>query len=44
MSQDSASIAQPRFNLDLFCDLHMLLGLSRLLSLLEAMNALTKFA
>jgi len=44
MSHDSVSIAQARFNLDLFCDLHMLLGLSCLLPLLEVMNALIKFA
>jgi hypothetical protein len=37
-------IFQTKFNLDLLCDLHMLLGLSCLLPLLEAMNALIKFA
>ncbi len=44
MLQDSASVAQARFNLDLLCDLHMLLGLSCLLPLLEVVNALIKFA
>jgi len=44
ISQDNASIAQARFNLILFCDLPLLLGLSCLLPLLEAVNALIKFA
>ncbi len=44
MSQDSVSIAQARFNLNLLCDLHMLLGLSCLLPLLEIVHALIKFA
>jgi hypothetical protein len=44
MSQDNVSITQTRFNLDLLCDLHMLLGLSCLLPLLEVMHALIKFA
>ncbi len=44
MSQDNASVIQARFNLNLFCDLHMLLNLFYLLPLLEAMNALIKFA
>ncbi len=43
MSQDNVSIVQAMFNLDLFNDLHML-GLFCLLPLLEAMNALIKFA
>jgi hypothetical protein len=33
-----------RFNLDLFCDLHILLGLFYLLPLLEVMNTWIKFA
>ncbi len=44
MSQDNVSTVLARFNLDLLCDLHMLLGLSSLLPLLEAMHALIKFA
>jgi hypothetical protein len=32
------------FNLDLFCDLHMLMGMFCLLPLLESMNVLIKFA
>jgi len=44
MSQDSVSIVQTRFNLNLLCDLHMLLGLFCLLPLLEAVHALIKFA
>jgi hypothetical protein len=43
MSQDSVSVAQAMFNLDLFCDFHMLMGLSCLLPLLESVNALIKF-
>jgi hypothetical protein len=43
MSQDNVLIVQARFNLDLFCDLHMLLGLFRLLPLLEAVNVLIKY-
>jgi len=35
MSKDNVSIVQARFNLDLFCDLHML-GLFCLVPLLEA--------
>jgi hypothetical protein len=35
MSKDNVSVVQARFNLDLFCDLHML-GLFCLLPLLEA--------
>jgi len=42
MSWDNVSIDQARFNLAL-CDLHML-GFFCLLPLLEAMNALIKFA
>ncbi len=44
MSKDNVLVAQARFNLNLFCDLHMLLGLFCLLPLLEAVNALIKFA
>jgi hypothetical protein len=44
MSHDNVFIVQARFKLDLFHDLHILLGLSYLLPLLEAMNALIKFA
>ncbi len=44
MSNDNVSAAQARSNLDLICDLHMLLSLSYLLPLLEAMNVLIKFA
>jgi hypothetical protein len=44
ISQDIALIAQAKSNLNLFCDLHMLLGLSYLLPLLEVVNALIKFA
>jgi hypothetical protein len=43
MSQDNVLIVQARFNLDLFCDLHMLLGLFCLLPLLEAVNFLIKY-
>jgi hypothetical protein len=43
MSQDIVSIVQAMFNLNLLCDLHMLMGLSCLLPLLESMNALIKF-
>jgi hypothetical protein len=32
------------FNLDLFCDLHMLMGMFCLLPLLESVNAIIKFA
>jgi hypothetical protein len=44
MLQDNVSIAQARFNRNLLCDLHMLLGLSCLLPLLEIVHALIKFA
>jgi hypothetical protein len=44
MSHDNVSVAQVRFNLYLLCDLHILLGSSCLLPLLEAVNALIKFA
>ncbi len=43
MSQDNVLVVQTRFNLDLFCDLHMLLGLFCLLPLLEVVNALIKY-
>jgi uncharacterized membrane protein len=44
ISWDKVLVTQARFNLDLLCDLHMLLGLSCLLPLLEVVNALIKFA
>jgi uncharacterized membrane protein len=44
MSQNNVSIAQARFNLNLLCGLHMLLGLFCLLPLLEVVHALIKFA
>jgi hypothetical protein len=44
MAYDSVSVARMRVNLDLLCDVHMLLGLSCLLPLLEAINALIKFS
>ncbi len=43
MSHDSALVVQARFNFNLLCGLHILLGLSCLLRLLEAMNVLIKF-
>jgi len=43
MSQDNVLGAQTMFNLNLLCDLHMLMGLSCLLPLLESVNALIKF-
>jgi hypothetical protein len=42
--EDNVLAAQARFNLNLICDLHMLLSLSCLLPFLEAMNVLIKFA
>jgi hypothetical protein len=44
MSRENVSVAQARFDLNLLCHLHMLLGLFCLLPLLEAVNALIKFA
>ncbi len=44
MSHDSVLVVQVRFNLYLFCDLHILMGLFCLLPLLEVVNALIKFA
>ncbi len=44
MSKDSVLVVKVRFILNLFRDLHMLLGLFCLLPLLEAINALIKFA
>jgi len=43
MSHDNVSIAQVRFKLDFLCDFHILMGLSYLMPLLEAMNASIKF-
>jgi len=43
MSQDNVLVIQTMFNLNLLCDLHMLMGLSCLLPLLELVNALIKF-
>ncbi len=41
MSQDNVFVAQATFILDLFCDFHILLGLSSLLPLLKEMNVFT---
>jgi hypothetical protein len=43
MSHDSVLVLQVRFNLDLLCDLHILLGLFCLLPLLEVVNVLITF-
>jgi hypothetical protein len=43
MSPNSVSVVQTMFNLNLFCDLHMLMGLSYSLPMFKSMNALIKF-
>jgi hypothetical protein len=44
MWQNNVSIVQVKFKLDFLCDLHILMGLSYFMPLLEAVNALIKFA
>jgi len=43
MSLDNPSFVQGRLNIDFFCDIHTLLTLWYLLSLLECINAFMKF-
>jgi len=42
--QNNVSIVQVKFKLDFLCDLHILMGLSYFMPLLEAVNVLIKFA
>jgi len=44
MSQDNINVVQVKLNLNLLCDLHTLLALSCLLSLLETISVLITFA